>query len=169
MKPSLAISCDLFQVSELKARLDKAGQPGGFALLDDNGRLPQDRLDAGYDKYSAYDLAWQSLHMSAAAACRGSTASGGSGPWGNAVMVRNTHDKKTCTEICAPTAYSTCDAEVSVHGKKGKAAENGQIVGFFYNYGCSGRVNGGNEVSSSDETIINYDYAYFSFCCCRKP
>ena len=25
-----------------------------------------------YDKYSAYDLAWQSLHMAAAAACRGS-------------------------------------------------------------------------------------------------
>ncbi|KAJ7392933.1 hypothetical protein OS493_008173 [Desmophyllum pertusum] len=32
---------------------------------------------AGYDRYSAYDLVWQSLHMAAAAACRGSTPTGG--------------------------------------------------------------------------------------------
>ena len=107
--------------------------------------------------------------MSAAAACRGSTATGGSGLWPNAVMVRNTADGNTCTEICATTAYSSCDAEVSVYGKKDKATENGQIVGHFYNYTCENADNGGNEASSSDETVMNYGYHYFSFCCCRRP
>ena len=107
--------------------------------------------------------------MSATAACRGSTATGGSGPWAYVVMVRNTADKKTCTELCAATAFSNCDAEVSVNGKKDKATENGQIIGHFYNYKCEEAHRGGNEASSSDETVMNYDYAYFSFCCCRKP
>ena len=107
--------------------------------------------------------------MSAAAACRGSTATGGGGPWSNGVMVRNTADKKSCTEICAATVYSNCDAEVSVYGKKDKATENGQIVGHFYNYKCERSDYGGNEASSSDETVINYGYPYFSFCCCRSP
>ena len=108
--------------------------------------------------------------MSATAACRGSTATGGSGPWANVVTVRNAADKKTCTELCAATpGFTTCDAEVSVYGKKNKATVNGQIIGHFYNHTCSGQEYGGNEVSSSDEIIMNYDYAYFSFCCCRKP
>ena len=76
------------------------------------GRLPQNLLVAGYDRYSAYDLTWQSLHMAAAAACRGSTATGGKGGWGNAVLVRNTLDKKTCAQICAQTIHNNCDAEL---------------------------------------------------------
>jgi len=158
------------EVASLKAELAKAGKPSGFAMLDNNGRLPQNLLAAGYDKYSAYDLAWQSLHMAAAAACRGSTASGGSGPWHNAVMVRNAPDKKTCAQICAATAFSNCDAEVSILGSNGKATKNGQTVGAFYNYGCNRAVHGGSEVSSSDEKVINYRNfnPYFSFCCCRK-
>ena len=139
-------------------------------MLDSNGRLPHNLLDAGYDKYSAYDLAWQSLHMAAAAACRGSTASGGSGYWDNKVMIRNTADKKNCGQICAQTAFRICDAEVSIYGKKGKATKNGMIVGAFYNYGCNKDYNGGSEASSSDETVINYtSKSYFSFCCCRSP
>ncbi|CAH3018704.1 unnamed protein product [Porites evermanni] len=124
-------------------------------MLDSNGRLPHSLLDAGYDKYSAYDLAWQSLHMAAAAACRGSTASGGSGSWDNQVMTRNTADKKTCAWICAQTAFHNCDAEVSIYGKKGKATQNGMTVGWFYNYGCNYAANGGSEASSSDETVWN--------------
>ena len=137
-------------------------------MLDSNGRLPHNLLVAGYDKYSAYDLAWQSLHMAAAAACRGSTASGGSGCCDNKVMTRNTADRKTCAQICAQTAYRNCDAEVSIYGKKGKATKNGMVVGAFYNYPCNHAANGGSEVSSSDEAVMNYSYAYFSFCCCRK-
>jgi len=83
------------QVANLTAELAKVGKPSGFATLDSNGRLPHNLLAAGYDKYSAYDLAWQSLHMAAAAACRGSTASGGTGSHDNKVMARNTADKKT--------------------------------------------------------------------------
>ena len=137
-------------------------------MLDSNGSLPHNLLDAGYDKYSAYDLAWQSLHMAAAAACRGSTASGGSGCCANQVMTRNRADKKTCDWICAQTAFRNCDAEVSIYGKKGKATKNGMIVGAFYNYPCSHSTWGGSEVSSSDETVMNYGGSYFSFCCCRK-
>ena len=156
------------QVANLKAELAKAGKPSGFATLDSDGRLPHNLLAAGYDKYSAYDLAWQSLHMAAAAACRGSTASGGTGCCDNKVMARNTADKKTCAQICAQSAYRNCDAEVSIYGKKGKATKNGMIVGSYYNYACNHAVNGGSEVSSSDETVMNYSYPYFSFCCCRK-
>ena len=137
-------------------------------MLDSNGRLPHNLLVAGYDKYSAYDLAWQSLHMAAAAACRGSTASGGTGCCGNTVMTRNTADRKSCAQICAQTAYRNCDAEVSIYGKKGKATKNGMVVGAFYNYSCNNAASGGSEVSSSDETVMNYGYPYFSFCCCRK-
>ena len=158
-----------FQVANLKAELAKAGKPSGFATLDSNGRLPHNLLDAGYDKYSAYDLAWQSLHMAAAAACGGSTASGGTGCCGNKVMTRNAADKKTCAQICAQTAYRNCDAEVSIYGKKGKATKNGMIVGTFYNYSCSHKTWGGSEASSSEETVMNYTRrAYFGFCCCRK-
>ena len=164
----LYIFLTLPQIANLKAELAKAGKPSGFAMLDSNGRLPHSLLDAGYDKYSAYDLAWQSLHMAAAAACRGSTASGGSGSWDNQVMTRNTADKKTCAWICAQTAFRNCDAEVSIYGKKGKATQNGMTVGWFYNYGCNYAANGGSEASSSDETVWNKGYSYFSFCCCRK-
>ena len=83
-------------------------------------------------------------------------------------MTRNTINKKTCAQICAQTAYSNYDAEVSIYGKKGKATKNGMIVGAFYNYSCNHGTYGGNEVSSSDETVMNYDGGYFSFCCCRK-
>ena len=113
-------------------------------------------------------MAWQSLHIAAAAACRGSTASGGSGSWENKVITRNTADRKTCAWICAHTIFRNCDAQVSIHGEKGKATMNGMIVGAFYNYDCNNAVNGGSEVSSSDETVMNYSYPYFSFCCCRK-
>ena len=117
-------------------------------MLDSNGRLFHNLLNAGYDKYSAHDLAWQSLHMAAAAACRGSTASGGTGCCGNTVMARNTADRKSCAQICAQTAYRNCDAEVSIYGKKGKATKNGMVVGEFYNYGCNQAASGGSEVSS---------------------
>ena len=145
----------------------KAGEPEGFAVLDKDGNLPQDVLPGGYDKYSAYDLAWQSLHMAAAAACRGSTPSGGSGCCGNVVLVRNTVEKKSCQQLCAQTQYNNCDAEVSVHGRVGKATQNGQMVGSFYNYPCNYAENGGSEASNPDERIMGQTW-YYSFCCCRK-
>ena len=82
-------------------------------------------------------------------------------------MTRNTANKKTCAQICAQTIFRNCDAEVSIYGKKGKATKNGMSVGSFYNYHCNNGGNGGSEVSSSDETVMNYG-PYFSFCCCRK-
>ena len=158
-----------FKVAKLKAALDKAGKPSGFYVLNSNGSLPQSLLVAGYDKYSLYDLGWQSLHMAAASACRGSTSSGGSGPHQNSVHVRNTDDKKTCAQLCAETQYRNCDAEVSIHGKTGKATKNGEKIGAFYNYECNRAANGGSEVSRSVSDITRFPdpYPYYSFCCCR--
>ena len=158
-----------FKVAELKATLDKAGKPSGFAMLDSNGSLPQSLLVAGYDKYSLYDLGWQSLHMGAASACRGSISSGSYSKHQNAVLVRNSDDKKSCAELCAKTAYSNCDGEVSIYGKIGKATKNGEMVGAFYNYTCDGAIHGGSEVSRSVSDITRFQdqYQHYSFCCCR--
>ena len=136
-------------------------------MLDQDGHLPQEALPAGYDKYSAFDLGWQSLHMAAAAACRGSTPSGGSGCCGNAVVARNDADKKSCDELCGQTVYNNCDAGVSIYGRQGKANENGEVVGSFYNYPCDYVEHGGSEASSPEINIINSS-GYYSFCCCRK-
>lgn len=157
-----------FQIASIKAQLAKAGQPGSFAVLDQKGNLRRDALPGGYDKYSANDLGWQSLHMAAAAACRGSSPSGGSGCCGNVVLVRNTAEKKTCTFLCSQTQYKNCDAEVSIHGYFGKATQNGQMVGSFYNYPCNYADNGGSEVSDGDEAVMRNTGWYYSFCCCRK-
>ena len=43
------------------------------------------------------DMGWYSLTVAAAAACRGSTPTGGSGPWGNAVLAKE--NTKSC-EVC---------------------------------------------------------------------
>ena len=137
-------------------------------MLDNNSRLPRNLLSAGYDKYLAYDLAWQSLHMAAAAACRGSTPSGGSGCCGNTVLARNVADQKTCRQICAQSFAPNCDAEVSIYGRERKAKGNGETVGYFYNYGCDSEGGGGSgEVSSTDQGAMGFS-TYYSFCCCRK-
>ena len=108
--------------------------------------------------------------MAVAAACRGSTSSGGTGCCGNVVLVRNGADRKTCTQICGQTHYKNCDAEVSIHGKTGKATKAGEKIGAFYNYRCSDSANGGSEVSASPTDINRFPkgYPYYSFCCCRK-
>jgi hypothetical protein len=111
------------------------------------------------------DVAWGALHAAAAAACRGSTASGGTGCCGNSVRVRNTASGQTCSTICSANS-ETCDAEVSVWGRPGKATANGEFVGNFYNYGCGGSGNGGSEASASASGVLNS--GYWSFCCCRK-
>ena len=119
--------------------------------------------------YSDNDLAWQSLHLAAAAACRGSTSSGGGGDWANKVMVRNRYNGRTCKRICLMNApYVNCDAEVSIYGKPGKATFDGEIVGSFYNYGCQYGLKGGSEATGGDDDIQDGSDDYFGFCCCRK-
>lgn len=117
-------------------------------------------------------MAWQALHVGAAAACRGSTATGGSGPWVNVVLNRNSRGPKSCRQLCLESGhFPNCDAEVSIYGNVGKATENGQEVGWFYNYGCDqGYWNiGGEEASAPDTGIVNIESGEaFSFCCCRK-
>jgi len=127
--------------------------------------------NSGFDKYSAYDLAWQSLHMAAAAACRGSTPTGGTGCCGNSVRVRSVRDineKITCRQICAQSDQPNRDAELSIYGYPGKAKQNGQRVGWFYNYGCDYQTTYGKEATGADEVVMSPPSSYFSFCCCRK-
>ena len=103
--------------------------------------------------------------MAAAAACRGSTPTGGSGCCGNKVLVRDTTEQKTCRQICGADA---CDAELSIFGRPGKASQNGQRIGSFYNYGCDYKLHGGKEASGEDKDVMNAPNTYFSFCCCRR-
>ena len=120
--------------------------------------------------YSAYDVAWQALHAAAAAACRGSTPTGGSGTHVNSVLTRNSRGPKSCSQLCADTFAPHCDAEVSIYGKVGKATANGQNVGLFYNYDCNTGPYGwgGEEAKAAEKEIMGFEGGAFSFCCCRK-
>jgi len=106
--------------------------------------------------------------MAAAAACRGSTPTGGTGCCGNSVLVRDATEQKTCRQICAQSDQPNCDAELSIYGYPGKAKQNGQLVGSFYNYGGDYPYWGGKEATGTDEDVMNPPDTYFSFCCCRK-
>ena len=118
------------------------------------------------------DHAWQALHMAAAAACRGSTPSGGTGPWGNAVLPKE--NTRSCADVCGDTMFNLCDADVSVSGYTGKAQSYDERVGHFYNYGCAtpGNTNEKfDEVKAGAGDVFNNMSTgnwYYRFCCCRK-
>ena len=109
-----------FQVANLKAELTKASNLLASLCLTAMAACPT----TFSQQVSLPTTLRASLHVAAAAAYRGNTASGGTGCCDNQVMARNTADKKTCAQICAQTAYRNCDAEVSIYGKKGKATKN---------------------------------------------
>ena len=112
--------------------------------------------------------AWQALHMAAAAACRGSTASGGTGPWQNSVIAKE--NTRSCNDICGDTQFNLCDADVSINGYIGKAKSYSQILGNFYNYGCELPGNTDDdfdEVKAAGEDVFK-SINYYRFCCCRK-
>merc|ERR1712071_443452 len=117
------------------------------------------------------NLAWQSLHIGAAAACRGSTPQGGKGPWSNSVIPKE--NGKKCADLCPLTDRTVCKAEVSLTGFPGKATSYTQEVGYFYNYECDGGWNSDinhNEVEADEGAILlNDKTAYYRFCCCAKP
>ena len=124
-----------------------------------------------FDASSSHNLAWQALHMAAAAACRGSTPTGGSGTHANMVLARNPHGKKSCQQLCSDSGQPHCDAEASIRGWDGKAIQNGQIVAEYYNYGCDRKkwVYGRNEAGADENDIMNNDWkGAYSFCCCRE-
>ena len=125
------------------------------------------------------ELAWYSLHVAAAAACRGSTETGGSGAHGNAVLPKE--NTKSCEDQCGETEYSVCDADVAIHGSFGKATNYTANVGQFYNYGCDrpGNTNPAfDEVKAEEDGVFNLPVnpatnyissSYYRFCCCRFP
>ena len=117
------------------------------------------------------DMAWYSLHVAAAAACRGSTPTGGSGPNGN--MVYPKENTNSCDNLCAQTYYTVCDADVSIQGEFGKAGAYSERIGMFYNYGCSRIGNpqeSFDEVKAEDSAILQgLGIGFYRFCCCRRP
>ena len=117
------------------------------------------------------ELAWYSLHVAAAAACRGSTASGGTGPWSNAVLAKE--NTRSCNDQCASTDRPICDADVSIQGSFGKATSYTDSIGKFYNYGCPTSGNTDvrfDEVKAADDGIFKgVSIHYYRFCCCRRP
>merc|ERR1712002_423786 len=125
-------------------------------------KVKQALLPGGYSDYSVEDLQWQSLHMSAAAACRGATFTGGSGPYANFVYPRNAH--QSCTEICK-SHKMVCDAAVTLNGFMGRAKKETDAVGLFYNYSCGGRGWTTKELDSNVK--ISTNHSYLGYCCCR--
>jgi len=124
----------------------------------------------GVDMVALQDVAWQALHASAAAACRGSTRRGGHGPWSNIVLPKL--HTNSCKNLCAKTLYKACDADVSISGYHGKANTYTAPVGRYYNYGCTTPGNKNkdfDEVKADEHEIIKEKNVYYRFCCCRKP
>lgn len=123
------------------------------------------------------DAAWYSLHTAAAAACRGSTATGGSGNHFNVVLPKE--NTASCHDQCARTEFTHCDADVAIQGGFGKATSYTQIVAQFYNYGCEGAGNTKelfDEVKANQYGVRTLDpnveerqggARYYRFCCCR--
>lgn len=123
----------------------------------------------GHVQYSVADQQWQSLHMSAAAGCRGSTALGGHGPTFNSVLSRT--EGHTCEQVCAATKYYTeCDASLSFMGLMGRMVNHNSAAAYYYNYGCKspGYSRLPHETTGADDDVIHMGSAY-GFCCCRKP
>lgn len=122
------------------------------------------------------NMGWYALHVAAAAACRGSTATGGSGPHGNVVLAKE--NTNSCDNQCAATEFSECDADVAIQGVLGRAGSYTENVGQFYNYGCStpGNTNAAyDSVKAEDDEALfkglnlqRYSQ-YYRFCCCRFP
>ena len=102
------------------------------AKLTSEGRIPQSILPGSYSEYSLEDIQWQSLHMAAAAACRGSTPSNGRHS-NRAIPGR---DGVTCTQVCSETFFSNCEGSVALMGLQKQAITNTTPVGLFYDYGC---------------------------------
>ena len=154
----MVICIFLFQVKKLESEAVK---------LDSNKKIAHSVLPAGFSEVRVADLQLESLHVAAAAACRGSTATGGSGPYANTVYPRS--KGLSCMQVCKGTAvYVNCDAEVSIVGDSRLARTSKDIVGFFYNYGCGDShpyANFETNIKPSDRIHI---HGYISYCCCRK-
>ena len=145
------------RISALETAVDKC------AKLTSNGRISRDILPGSYANYTLEDVQWQSVHMAAAAACRGVSVS--KGPHANRVIPNR--DGVACSVVCAETTYTHCDGTVNLMGFKGQSVQNNSPVGVFYNYGCEHQqYRGQSEQGYSNGRILTTNY-YIGYCCCR--
>ena len=162
-------------MKKLKDEISTLEDAFSSVLEDTEGAIAEviARMDAMEAERVELDQAhaWQALHMAAAAACRGSTASGGTGPWCNTVIAKE--NTRSCNDICGDTQFNLCDADVSISGNIGKAQSYSQRLGNFYNYGCEtpGNTNEKfDEVKAAGDDVfknVSTGNWYYRFCCCR--
>jgi len=151
----------LARIQKLEAELAKVK-----GVSSDVANLKSKLIAGGYDKYTVYDLQWQSLHMAATAGCRAVSPYGGHGGYANRVLPRVTG--VSCEQTCNKTSYKNCDGEMAINGKISKATGSTQILGSYYNYRCStSKLYAADELKSLDQNVITSG-SYYSYCCCRK-
>ena len=156
--PLSNVSSLIFQVQQLETSTVKT---------DHNNKIPHSVLPAGFSQVRVADLQMEALHAAAAAACRGSTRSGGTGCCENRVYPQS--KGLSCTQVCANSSYKNCDAELAIKGLNRLARSSKDIVGYFYNYGCDNKIpNPSFETDIKASEKIDFPGTYYSFCCCRK-
>ena len=152
------------ELTEIRTELESLkSEVESCAKLTSEGRISQSILPGSYAEYSLEDIQWQSLHMAAAAACRGSTPSKGRHS-NRAIPGR---DGVTCTQVCSETFFSNCEGAVALMGLQKQTLTNTTPVGLFYDYGCEWNQRSGlSELTYANKKILYATY-YINYCCCR--
>ena len=154
------------ELTEIRTELESLkSEVESCAKLTSEGRISQSILPGSYAEYSLEDIQWQSLHMAAAAACRGSTPS--KGRHSNRAIPRL--DGVTCTQVCSETFFSNCEGTVALMGLQKQTLTNTTPVGngLFYDYGCEWNQRSGlSELTYANKKILHATY-YINYCCCR--
>merc|ERR1712156_249484 len=113
----------------------------------------------GYDKFTIQDSQWQSLHMSAASACRAISGDG-------AVYAQSMGE--TCSSICKKSQLKHCAANMFIMGVMGKAGSSGVEVARYHSGSCSddGKSGGGVFETSKGVDSTSLKGSYVGYCCC---
>lgn len=146
-------------VDSMIASLKKNAVPVGTGSKFDQKYLP-----GGYSDFAVTDLKWHSLHMSAAGLCRAVAYMETSRV--DRVFAKTA--KKSCTQVCAATAYTDCEGDLAFHAHSKKTTTSTEPVGFWDHVRSCDEVSEiGFEPSAKPDDVLKFD-GVFSFCCCTK-
>jgi len=139
----------------------------GLHVESDN-KIKQSYLPAGYGAFSAHDLQWQSLHFSAAAACRAINGEDSKkGARVHHVYPRSAH--LSCAQVCKATPYKESDGEVGFSGTPRKATSSAHEVAWFERWHGSDEKEVPSEIfetTMASHDIGTHSAKGISFCCC---
>ena len=136
-----------------------------------DGRIDRALLPGSYADFTLEDVAWGSVHVAAAAACRGSVPTGGTGHFPNQVIpvIVGSTCHATCNAFTPDSkTYFYCASTVTLMGFVKHATNNLASVGEYYNYGCAAPHTASSELSRSDHVSLERT-SYMTYCCCRSP